>query len=81
MSTNSIELSAEVFGKFGCVDENEKDDITKHDNMRVKCGTCKCNNDLLSLGKVKEWGQGVGHEEVDYIEHWHDMALLLLFYP
>lgn len=68
MKTDFIELSGEMVGKIGGIDKEEK--------VHVKCGMCKRNTKLLPLGKAKEWGTNIGHDEIDYIEPGREMALL-----
>jgi len=73
--TDLFELTGEMVGRWGGIEDVRADD----DNdtiIRIKCGICKRNNKLLPLGKAKEWGREVGHEEIDYIEPGHEMALL-----
>mmetsp|Transcript_17601 Transcript_17601/g.38112 ORF Transcript_17601/g.38112 Transcript_17601/m.38112 type:complete len:813 (+) Transcript_17601:1-2439(+) len=73
IATDLIELTAEMVGKFGGI-EGEEDGGAM--NVRVKCGVCKRNNKSLPLGKAREWGHEVGSDEIDYIDHGREMALL-----
>jgi len=87
LDTDFINLTAEMVGKYRGEedDEDEEDDEEEEEDgsdnggkngVRVKCGICKRNNKLLPLGKAKEWGRDVGKDEIDYIDHGHEMALL-----
>jgi len=70
ISTNYIDLTGEMVGKFGSVGEDEVDVIN------IKCGICKRNTKMLPLGKAKEWGNDVGREEIEYMEPGREMVLL-----
>ncbi|KAL7533123.1 hypothetical protein ACHAXR_006683, partial [Thalassiosira sp. AJA248-18] len=76
--TDYIELTGEMIGKVGGLEESSSSDNEETPNniVRIKCGICKRNNKYLPLGKSKEWGREVGNDEIDYIDHGHEMALL-----
>ena len=70
VAADAVELTAEMAGKHG---DGGRAGVT-----RVKCGQCKRHQKLLPLGKAKEWGRGVGEEDIEYIDHGHEMALLFV---
>jgi len=74
VATDAIDLAAEMVGKVGGLAGG-----SGCANVRVKCGMCKRkDNKLLSLGKAKEWGNSIVDDEIDYIDHGHELALLFV---
>jgi len=71
VATDAIDLTAEMVGKVG--------GLGGCANVRVKCGLCKRkDNKLLNLGKAKEWGNSIVDDEIDYIDHGNELALLFV---
>ena len=72
--TDAVDLMAEMVGKAG--GPAGRSGRTK---VRVKCGMCKRkDNKLLGLSKAKEWGNSVVDDEIDYIDHGNELALLFV---
>ena len=80
VDTDIVELSGEMVGKFGGIDDDDDDsddgDRRGGVGIRVRVGICKRNNKLLPLGKAMEWGRDVGGNEIEYIPPGREMVLL-----
>jgi hypothetical protein len=90
VDTDIVELTGEMVGKFGGIDDDIMDDDgggggdrdesrrrgSSVGGIRVRAGICKRNNKLLPMGKAMEWGRDVGGNEIEYIPPGREMVML-----